>query len=144
MGLYDALKDVASLAQKADNIDLYRQLLDLSAQALDLQAEVARLKEENAELRRRKDLSARIIRHREPYISLADDEVKLCYCAHCWDTAEQLVQLQCNDYNATFVCPHCHMQGVYDNEKNSRVTLAQEEAINRICEEANRPQDSFF
>ena len=43
MGLYDAMKDAINLAQKADNIELYRQLLDLSAQALELQAEVARL-----------------------------------------------------------------------------------------------------
>ena len=42
MGLYDAMKDAISLAQKADNIELYRQLLDLSAQALELQAEVAK------------------------------------------------------------------------------------------------------
>ena len=38
MWLYDAMKDVAKLAQKADNIELYQRLLDLSAQALDLQA----------------------------------------------------------------------------------------------------------
>ena len=34
MSLYDAMKDVISIAQKADNIELYRQLLDLSAQAI--------------------------------------------------------------------------------------------------------------
>ena len=37
MGFYDAFKDVLNMAQKADNIDLYRQLLDLSAQALEMQ-----------------------------------------------------------------------------------------------------------
>ena len=52
MGLYEGIKDAIGIAQKADNIELYKQLLDLGAQALDLQAEVARLKEENAELER--------------------------------------------------------------------------------------------
>ena len=52
MGIYDAFKDALNVAQKADNVELYRKLLDLSAQALDLQAENARLKEENAELRK--------------------------------------------------------------------------------------------
>ncbi len=33
MGLYESIKDVANLVQKADNIGLYKQLLDLSAQA---------------------------------------------------------------------------------------------------------------
>lgn len=63
MGLYDAMKDAVSLAQKADNIELYRQLLDLSAQALDLQSEVARLKEENSELKKHRDLEADIEYH---------------------------------------------------------------------------------
>ena len=39
------------MAQKADNIDLYRQLLDLSAQALEMQEEIIRLKAENKELK---------------------------------------------------------------------------------------------
>ena len=52
MGFYDAMKDAINLAQKADNIELYRQLLDLSAQALDLQEENRRLKEEIADLRK--------------------------------------------------------------------------------------------
>ena len=48
------MKDAISVAQKADNVVLYRQLLDLSAQALDLQAEVARLREESAALKKQK------------------------------------------------------------------------------------------
>ena len=38
MGLYEGIKDIANIVQKADNIDLYRQLLDLGAQALDMQS----------------------------------------------------------------------------------------------------------
>ncbi|HEZ7991258.1 MAG TPA: hypothetical protein RWO66_09965 [Ruminococcus sp.] len=49
MGLYEGIKDAIGLAQKADNIDLYKQLLDLGAQALEMQAEITRLREENAE-----------------------------------------------------------------------------------------------
>ena len=61
MGLYDAFKDVLNIAQKADNLDLYRQLIDLSAQALDLQAENTRLKEENEQLRKQKIDEERIV-----------------------------------------------------------------------------------
>jgi len=46
MGLYDGIKDVAKVLQKADNIDLYSKLIDLSAQALEIQQENARLSEE--------------------------------------------------------------------------------------------------
>lgn len=70
MGLYEAFKDVITVAQKADNVELYRQLLDLSAQALDMQAEIARLKEENTELKKRRDVASEIIRHDEPCVTL--------------------------------------------------------------------------
>ena len=50
MSFYDAIKEAINLAQKADNIELYRQLLDLGAQALEMQNEIAQLKMENMEL----------------------------------------------------------------------------------------------
>lgn len=94
MGLYEAMKDAIGLAQKADNIELYRQLLDLSAQALELQAEIARLKEENAELKKGKDIEEKLMRHKYPYITLSDDEQNLKYCATCWDSQRQLIQMK--------------------------------------------------
>lgn len=116
MGLYDAMKDAINLAQKADNIELYRQLLDLSSQALELQAQVARLKEENAELRKKEDLSSSIIRHAEPFITKAGDEATLRYCTHCWDADQKLIQLRCDEEDATFICPHCKVSGIYDTQ----------------------------
>lgn len=94
MGIYDAFKDALNVAQKADNVELYRKLLDLSAQALDLQAENARLKEENAELRKIRDLEQSIIRHNQPYISISDDERQLPYCAVCWAKENKLYQMK--------------------------------------------------
>ena len=143
MDIIDTLKKVVEMAQKIDNVALNKQLIDLGEQARNLQTEVTRLKDENAALKRLRNLSERIIRHKEPYISLEGDTVGLRYCTHCWDTAEQLVQLQCNDFNATFECPHCHMQGPYDSEKYNRVMCEQEEAVNRIFEEANNSYNSY-
>ena len=42
MGLYEGIKDIAKIIQKADNVELYRQVLDLEAQALEMQAEIGR------------------------------------------------------------------------------------------------------
>lgn len=117
MGFYDAFKDALSVAQKADNVELYRQLLDLSAQALDLQEENVRLKSENAELRKAKDLEARIIRHSELYITLKEDPDDLYYCAHCWDIDRRLVQLSCDNSDGTFSCRHCRTTGIFDYGK---------------------------
>ena len=118
MGLYEAVKDVAKLAQQADNIDLYRRLLDLSAQALDMQDEISKLKEENARLKRKQDLSSSIQRHKESFITLEGEEPMLRYCSHCWDADEKLVQLLCYEYSGEFDCPHCKMHGVYDRVRN--------------------------
>lgn len=128
MGLYDAMKDAVSLAQKADNVELYRQLLDLSAQALELQAEVSRLREENAELKKKRDVADKIIRHEEPCITLKDDEQPLYYCSHCWDSNQLLIQLSCHP-NGTFDCPHCHAKGNYSNEKKRQADKQQLAAI---------------
>lgn len=122
MGFYDALKDALNLAQKADNIELYRQLLDLSAQALDLQAENARLKEENTELKKKKDVEGRIIRHRDPYITLKDENPPLFYCSHCFDSEHVLVQLHCDYEEGSCYCPHCKTSAFFTVEKGKRST----------------------
>ena len=131
MSFYDAFKDAVNMAQKADNIELYRQLLDLSAQALELQAEVARLKEENADLRKRRDVASKVIRHEEPCITLDGDEKNRYYCSHCWDSQQLLIQLNCHA-NGTFECSHCGAKGNYDNEIKRKADADQLRAIASI------------
>lgn len=106
MGLYDAMKDAVSLAQKADNIELYRQLLDLSAQALDLQAEVARLKEENSELKKHRDLEADVEYHVDAFVTRKSDTKPIKYCAACWVDKKKLVPLQDIKWD-NYDCPLC-------------------------------------
>ncbi len=119
MSFYDAFKDVISVAQKADNVELYRQLIDLSAQALDLQAEIATLKEENAALKKKQEVSSFLKRHTESFITKEGEEPALRYCSHCWDADEKLVQLVCDEEDGTFVCPHCKMKGIFDVQRHN-------------------------
>lgn len=93
MGLYEGIKDAIGLAQKADNADLIKQLLDLGAQALGMQDEIRKLKEENEELKKANDLESRIIRHKDFYITLRDDEQEIHYCPTCWGKDHNLIQL---------------------------------------------------
>lgn len=93
MGLYEGIKDAIGLAQKADNADLIKQLLDLGAQALEMQDEIRKLKEENEELKEANDLESRIIRHKDFYITLRDDEQEIHYCPTCWGKDHNLIQL---------------------------------------------------
>ena len=108
MSFYDAFKDVIKVAQKADNVELYKQLLDLGGQALDLQAENARLREENALLRKRKSITDSIERHKSPYLTLSGDELHLKYCSVCWDSEQNLIQmLEYQEWTGTSNSLHC-------------------------------------
>ena len=94
MGLYDGIKDILSIAQKADNIELYKKLLDLGQAALDLQAENQRLLAEVSELRKSVNEEKRIVRHKDGlYITLADDDQQIHYCSTCWGNERKLIQL---------------------------------------------------
>ena len=50
MALYDFVRDAINVAQKADNIDLIKQLLEIGQMALDLQNENSELKRKIDEL----------------------------------------------------------------------------------------------
>lgn len=138
MSLYEGIKDVAKVVQQADNVELYRQLLDLSALALDMQDEISKLKEENADLKKKHDISDKIIRHIEPCITLKDDELNLYYCSHCWDASKLLVQVNCH-FDGTFDCPHCKTSGNYDNERKTRSARETLEAFSQI-----NPKKSYW
>ena len=128
MGLYKEIMEVAEIVRKDDNLDLYKKLLDLSSQALDLQEEISRLREDNGELKKKKDISEKIVRHKLPYVTLRDDLDDLYYCSHCWDGEQIVIQLNCAD-NGCFECPHCHAKGLYDTEKNKQYHKRQAENI---------------
>ena len=103
MGLYEGIKDVAKVLQRADNVELYIKLLDLGEQALDLQAEISRLRTENEELKRtlkeRQDIEHHktrqvdVMNHEHPYITLKNDSQKIRYCAICWGNDHKLIPL---------------------------------------------------
>ena len=113
MGLYEGIKDVAKVVQQADNLKLYQQLRDLSAQALDMQSEINRLTAENTELRKKQDLEAAIVRHNGLYVTIEGNE-NILYCSHCWDSERKLIQM-CTE-NGKYRCPHCNIEGVYDQQ----------------------------
>lgn len=106
MGLYDQIKDVASILQKADNIELYGKLIDLSVQAFEMQQENIRLSEKIIEIQKQKDMESKILRHDKVFVTLIDDEKNLKFCSHCWDNERKLIQIDVNDSGIS-ICPHC-------------------------------------
>ena len=115
MGWYEAIKDGITAAQKADNIPLVNNLIEAQKQILYLIYENNKLKNENAELKTKKDLTDKIERHKDAYITLKCDSQKLIYCSNCFDTNQKLIQAQ-TDEDGTYWCPSCKYRGYYDIE----------------------------
>lgn len=86
----------------------------LEDQVRILQDENTQLKAEIDVLKKEKDIDGRIIRHRQPYLTLRDDDMKLKYCAICWDDEQKLIQMsetsEATTYSAwrTLRCHKCH------------------------------------
>lgn len=115
MGWYEAIKDGINAAQKVDNIPLVNNLIEAQKQILDLINENNKLKIENTELKAKKNLTDKIERHRDAYITLKGDSQKLIYCSNCFDTNQKLIQAQTNE-DGTYWCPSCKQMGYYDME----------------------------
>lgn len=119
MGWYEAIKDGINAAQKADNIPLVNNLIEAQKQILDLINENNKLKIENSELKAKKNLTDKIERHKDAYITLKGDSQKLIYCSNCFDTNQKLIQAQTNE-DGTYWCPSCKQMGYYDMEIYNR------------------------
>lgn len=117
MGIYDAFKDAISIAQKADNIDLYHRLLDLSSQAIELQNKVYELTEENRSLKIKIDelQSSNIVEEDiellpQGYLirkSEKDSGIDIRYCAACWQNFRKLMPYT-KSIGRTLQCNNCH------------------------------------
>ncbi len=125
MGWYDALKDGIAVAQKADNLPLVKDLMDAQQQIFDLINENNELKEEIQKLKAVEDLSGKIERHDDAYVTLSDDPTHRIYCSCCWDTKRVLVQGQ-KTSTGKYHCPSCGVNAYYDKKASDS---AEREAI---------------
>lgn len=129
MGWYEAIKDGIAVAQQADNVPLVRELIDAQKQILDLIEENQRLRVQVKELQETSDISEKIVRHEDAYITLKDDPQNLIYCSCCWDTKRMLVQGQKTGVG-TYTCPSCGTNAYYDRNASDRHQQKVVEEIN--------------
>ena len=108
MAIYDFIKDAMSVAQQADNIDLYRKLLDIGRMALDLQNENALLKKKITEMEESKRFDEDVVRHIEPYFTLKSDgeDSMMYYCTTCLGKDKIKIQMYF-DGESKLSCPLC-------------------------------------
>ena len=118
--LSSGLKSAAEIVRKADNLELYSMLLDLYTIALELQEENKKLKEQAMDRSRIEAIRERVIRHTQPIITLKDDDDCICYCAHCWDSQQKLIQINKVIRSGEAICPACRNTCVYDQQIHNR------------------------
>jgi hypothetical protein len=107
VGIVETVKDVASLVQKADNIELYQKILELQVQIMGLLEENHSLKSELREQRARARFEGGLeFRDNMYWHRLEQDRHDGPFCSKCWDTESKAVRLQRMRDGAMW-CPKC-------------------------------------
>lgn len=109
MGLYEAFKDAVTLAQKADNLELVRQLLDVQNELLELTQRLQALARENADLKQRLDLDHDLAWEHNVYWLDRDGKRVGAFCPRCWPDARKLARMMERPEDHYWQCPVCHM-----------------------------------
>jgi hypothetical protein len=109
VGVYEAVKDAISIAQKADNLDLMRQLLDLQKEIQDMQQENFELHKKIDELENYISREKKIKYNANRTACYIVDEGEMeggPYCTHCWEADTKLISLH-SLQSGYHLCPHC-------------------------------------
>lgn len=125
MSIIDNIKSLASVLQKADNIELYRKILDLQVEAMDLVEQNNNLKQEIRELKEKQNVQNGLVFKRNKYWISEEQALKGPYCTRCWDVEKLLVNLK-DIRNGYYDCPNCRM--TVENEDFKGRTIDDEEA----------------
>lgn len=106
MGLLDTLKDVVVLVQKADNIELVKQVLGLQMQAQEMLEENRLLKGKVVELEKSLQL-AKALSFRAPFYYVPSDETP--FCPRCWEGNRKTIHvvLIFRQKDTRWDCPEC-------------------------------------
>ena len=102
MGVIDTVKDVASLVQKLDNIDLLKRMVDLQEQIFDLVCENHEIKEQNRVLAEKLATREQMIFRKNSYWR-ADEGP---FCSRCFDSDSLVIRMLITPGFAP-QCPKC-------------------------------------
>jgi len=106
MGIIDKVKELAVLAQKVQNIELYEKLVSFQSDIFALQKENSELKDKVRQLAEKLYLQAKVI-WEKPFYWLKENETKDGpFCQKCYDSDRKLIRLQGRD-NDIWDCFNC-------------------------------------
>lgn len=99
------------------------EIIEIQTKLMAIQTEAYRLIEENHKLRHNLDLvneqltkEKDIERHRENYITLVSDNLKIKYCTSCFGKDQRLIQLvDSSEETGSAYCPICKNDYIINN-----------------------------
>lgn len=106
MNIINTLKDLITLLQKTDNIDMVQKVIDIQSQIMEMQVEISKLQEENKKLKDTSKIRKNIIRHENDNVIHLKNEEKILYCSKCWDDEQKLIQV--SKTSSRYQCPKCN------------------------------------
>ena len=108
MGVIENVKEVTTLIQKIDNIELYKKILDLQGEILTLVDENRKLKSELDDLKERQKVRDSLVFDHSVYmLKKSDGQESGPFCAPCWDGGKKLVRLSDYDHPEYLWCQVC-------------------------------------
>ncbi len=105
MGIYDGLKDAASILKEAGKIEQYRQILEVQEKLLEMQKRINDLEEQNKELRQQLETKGKLLHKNNMYY--LGNEQDGPYCTACWDSEHLLIRLHTHAVSNAAECPKC-------------------------------------
>ena len=107
MGIYDGLKDAATILKEAGKIEQYRQILEVQEKLLEMQKNIADLEAENKDLKSKLEIKENLIPEGNMYWTDKDAKRDGPFCTACWDANNKLVRLHKSSTFDSSTCPSC-------------------------------------
>ena len=108
MGILDTAKDVITLVQKADNLELVKQVLALQTDIMKMMDENRTLKEENRALQEQLHLKQTLIFKNNHYWMPKEDGTEDGpFCSACHDGNHKLVRMTAGATRGSYFCRVC-------------------------------------
>ena len=112
MGILDTAKDVITLVQKADNLELVKQVLALQADIMKMMEENRALRDEVRELKGQLHTKVNLIFRDNTYWLPKDDGTEDGpFCSTCHDSEQKLVRLH-KLHSGGYSCETCRLKAV--------------------------------
>ena len=123
MDVIKTLKDIVTLAQKSNDIEMTQKLISVQQEVIEMQDKISKLSDENRKLYNEINQEKSIEHYRGvPIITLKDESPKVFYCGICYGKNKDFIPL--HKYSGTddeYYCKECdhytHLSASPDKEK---------------------------